>query len=74
MNFNGSLEGLQALVAQLAIPCHWEHKGSFELCVFDDDRSNLKLNWWPDSGALQLVGDPEVRIGVQEKLEALLNS
>ena len=74
MNFNGSLEDLQALVGQLAIPCHWDHKGSFELCVFDDDRSNLKLNWWPQSGALQLVGDPEVRIGVQAKLEALLNS
>ena len=74
MNFNGSLEDLQALVGRLSIPCHWEHKGSFELCVFDDDRSNLKLNWWPVSGTLTLVGDPEVRIGVQAKLEALLNS
>jgi hypothetical protein len=72
MTFHGSLESLQALVRRLAIPCHWEHKGSFELCVFDDDRSNLKLNWWPSTGLLELVGDPEVRPDVQQRLAALL--
>ena len=74
MTFHGSLDTLQALVAQLAIPCHWEHKGSFELCVFDDKRSNLKLNWWPETGEIHLVGDPEVRPDVLQKLTALLQS
>ena len=74
MTFRGSLETLQALVGQLGIPCHWEHKGSFELCVFDDDRSNLKLNWWPETRERQLVGDPELRLQVQQQLAALLEA
>lgn len=72
MQFNGSLEQLSALVSQLAIPCRWEHRGPWELCVFDDGVSNLKLNWWPATGELRLVGDPEVRPAVQSRLEALL--
>ena len=72
MVFSGSREELAALVQQLGIPCHWEHKGPFELCVFDDGISNLKLNWWPDSGELTLVGDPEVLHDVQRRLIALL--
>ena len=36
--------------------------------MFDDDRSNLKLNWWPATGVLELVGDPEVRPDVQQQL------
>lgn len=72
MQFNGSLSALQAVVAQLNIPCHWEHKGVFEMAVFDDGVSNLKLNWWPQSGELRLVGDPEVRHTVEASLSALL--
>lgn len=72
MTFSGSLEQLKALVRQLGIPCHWEHKGSFELCVFDDGASNLKLNWWPESGELTLVGDPEPRVDVERRLAELL--
>jgi hypothetical protein len=72
MTFNGSLDELVALVQQLALPCHWEHKGAFELCVFDDGASNLKLNWWPQSGELRLVGDPELRVEVERRLSALL--
>jgi hypothetical protein len=69
MVFNGSLEELKALVDQLGVPCQWQHKGAFELAVFDD----LKLNWWPQGGELRLVGDPEVRDTVQRQLEALLS-
>jgi hypothetical protein len=72
MTFHGSLQSLQSLVNQLGIPCHWEHKGQFELCVFEDGRSNLRLNWWPGSGELQLVGDPEVRPEVLRRLSLLL--
>lgn len=72
MNFQGSLEELQALVVQLGVPCHWQHKGAYELALFDDGISNLKLNWWPLTGELRLVGDPEVRDDMLEKLQVLL--
>lgn len=72
MTFNGTLEQLKDLVHQLGIPTHWEHKGPYELCLFDDGISNLKLNWWPASGELRLVGDPEVRETVEHRLLALL--
>jgi len=32
------------------------------LCTSDDGVSNLKLYWWPHSGELRLVEDPEVRL------------
>ena len=72
MNFQGSLEELQSVVAQLNVPCHWQHKGAYELALFDDGVSNLKLNWWPLTGELRLVGDPEVRDDILEKLQVLL--
>jgi hypothetical protein len=72
MNFQGSLEELQQLVAQLGVPCRWQHRGAFQMATFDDGVSNLKLNWWPASGELRLVGDPEVRDDMQRRLEALL--
>jgi hypothetical protein len=72
MTFKGSAEDLKALVDQLGVPVHWEHKGVYELCVFDDGISNLKLNWWPETGVVQLVGDPEVRVTIQSRLQALL--
>ncbi|MEN9859623.1 MAG: hypothetical protein ACO3GW_03350 [Vulcanococcus sp.] len=72
LTFSGTSDELKALVEQLGIPTHWEHKGVFELCVFDDGISNLKLNWWPETGDLRLVGDPEVRVGVEQRLSALL--
>ncbi|MFQ6539151.1 MULTISPECIES: hypothetical protein [Aphanothece] len=75
MHFHGSLQDLQALVASLGLPCHWEHKGPFEMAVFDDGESNLRLNWWPGSGELRLVGDPAQRVDLEkllaEKLAAL---
>ncbi|MFL0774110.1 MAG: hypothetical protein AB8E74_01465 [Prochlorococcus sp.] len=46
--------------------------GSFELAVFDDGVSNLKLNWWPATGELQLVGDPEQRTPLLQELESAL--
>ena len=72
MTFSGSLEELTALVQQLGLPCHWEHKGEFELCIFDDGASNLRLNWWPETGDLRLVGDPAQRVEVERRLAELL--
>jgi hypothetical protein len=72
MIFRGTLEELQGLVSQLGVPCRWQHKGSFEMAAFEDGVSNLKLNWWPDTGELRLVGDPEVRDSMEERLQLLL--
>ena|GEM_PF-269721 len=72
VTFSGTLEELKALVSSLNVPCHWEHMGSFELAVFDDGVSNLKLNWWPATGELQLVGDPEQRTPLLQELESAL--
>jgi hypothetical protein len=74
LTFNGSLDELMALVARLDVPCRWQHKGAYELAVFEDGVSNLKLNWWPSNGALRLVGDPEVRDDIQRRLQELLPS
>lgn len=73
MQFKGSLDALKALVDQLHIPCHWQHKGSYGLAVFDDGISNLKLNWWPATGEIHLVGDPEVRNDAERRLGELLD-
>ena len=72
MEFHGSLSELQDLLQSLNVPCHWEHKGAFEVAVIDDGVSNLKLNWWPQSGVLQLVGDPEQRLPLVERLSRAL--
>ena len=72
MDFQGSLEELKALVARLGVPCHWQHKGAYELALFDDGVSNLKLNWWPHTGEVRFVGDPEVRDDILERFQALL--
>lgn len=42
------------------------------MAVFEDDVSNLKLNWWPGDGRLELVGDPAQRDGLLPRLQALL--
>ncbi|HHG2223763.1 MULTISPECIES: hypothetical protein [unclassified Synechococcus] len=72
MRFNGSLEELQALVAQLGQPGHWVHQGAFEMYVLDDEETNIRLNWWPRSGDLSLVGDPAQRVDLEAALKALL--
>lgn len=73
MHFNGSLDELKLLVDQLGVPCRWQHRGAFEMATFEDGVSNLKLNWWPQTGELRLVGDPEVRDDMARRLQELLN-
>lgn len=72
MRFNGSLEELQALVAQLGQPGHWVHHGAFEMYVLDDEETNIRLNWWPRTGDLRLVGDPAQRVDLENALQSLL--
>ena len=72
MNFNGSIEDLQELVTSIGIPCRWQSRGAFQMAVFEDGVSNLKLNWWPGDGRLALVGDPAQREDLVLRLQALL--
>jgi phosphonate transport system substrate-binding protein len=73
MQFSGTLEELRSLVERLGHPGHWEHKGAYELFVFDEQQTNLRLNWWPESGALTLVGDPAERVQWEADLQGLLD-
>jgi len=73
MIFKGTLEELKILVNSLGVPCHWEDKGVFEMAVFDIDDSNLRLNWWPETGRLEVMGEPNHRLPLVEKLKELLN-
>jgi len=72
VKFQGTRDELDAILNGLGVQCHWEHKGAFEMAVIDDGVSNLKLNWWPDSGEIQLVGDPAQRLPLIQRLEPLL--
>ena len=72
MEFHGTFLELQAAVEKLGVPCHWEHRHDFESAFFDDGISNLKLNWWPATGAIQMIGDPEVRAERWQRLQLLL--
>lgn len=72
MEFRGSLEELQALVEGLGIPGRWVNRGPFEMFVVEDGESNLMLNWWSETGVLQLVGDPAQRRGLVDRLQQAL--
>lgn len=72
VQFHGSLDELKSIITSLDHPGHWEHKGVYELFVFDEKHTNLRLNWWPESGALTLVGDPADRDTFQAALACLL--
>jgi len=73
MIFKGTLEELKTLVNSLGVPCHWEDKGVFKMAVFDIDDSNLRLNWWPETGRLEVMGEPRDRMALVAKLRELLN-
>jgi hypothetical protein len=68
LQFHGTREELEALVQRLGFPGHWVHQGPYEMFVFDDGESNLRLNWWPDTGAVRLVGDPAQRQALVQAL------
>ena len=73
MIFKGTLEELKTLVNSLGLPFHWEDKGVFEMAVFDINDSNLRLNWWPETERLEVIGEPNHRLPLVEKLKELLN-
>jgi len=72
VTFNGTLEELQALVADLGCVGHWVHEGAFEMLVIEDGVSNLRLNWWPGNGIVMLVGDPAQRRELEPRLKEAL--
>jgi hypothetical protein len=72
MIFKGTLEDLKTLINSLGYPCHWEDKGVFKMEVFDIDDSNLRLNCWPESGRLEVMGEPRDRSSFVEKLRSLI--
>ncbi len=72
MTFNGTLEERQALVADLGCLGHWVRQGAFERLVIEDGVSNLRLNWWPGTGTLMLVGDPAQRRELEPRLKQAL--
>jgi len=72
VTFNGTLEELQSLVEGLGCFGHWFHEGAFEMLVIEDGESNLRLNWWPGTGTLMLVGDPAQRRGLEPRLKEAL--
>jgi hypothetical protein len=72
MQFKGTLAELQEMVQSLGCVGHWVHEGAFEMLVIEDGVSNLRLNWWPGSGALMLVGDPAQRIALEQRLRDAL--
>ncbi|MEB3263566.1 MAG: hypothetical protein VKJ66_04255 [Synechococcus sp.] len=74
MRFSGTLEELQRLVEGLGHPGHWEAKGPYQMFVFDEEQTNLRLNWWPSTGELTLVGDPAERVELLPALETALAS
>jgi hypothetical protein len=74
MIFKGTLEDLKILVNSLGVPCHWEDKGAFKMAVFDINDSNLRLNWWPETGRLEVMGEPRDRLPMQEKLKELVEN
>ncbi len=73
MQFKGSLAELQELVSNLGCVGHWVHEGAFEMLVIEDGESNLRLNWWPGTGALLLVGDPVQRRELEPRLKEALD-
>ena len=74
MIFKGTLEELKTLVNSLEVPCHWEDKGVFEMAVFDINDSNLRLNWWPETGRLEVMGEPRDRLPLLERLRGLMET
>ncbi len=74
VQFKGSLAELQELVSGLGCAGHWVHQGVYEMLVIEDGESNLRLNWWPDTGALMLVGDPAQRMDLEHRLRDALTT
>lgn len=72
MNFHGTLGELQDLIRSAGIVATWENHGPYEVAVVEDGVSNLRLNWWPATGVIQLVGDPAQRVPLLERLNQIL--
>mgnify|MGYP006291003803 CR=1 FL=1 len=71
MQFNGSLEDLKAVVAQLQLPGHWIDEGT--LHIFSSD-SGEHINVWPASGTIEVVGHPQAISELEGRLSQALTA
>lgn len=72
MNDSGSLDDLKALLACLDDVRPWQPMGDDEWAVIEDGVSHLRLNWWPSTGELTLIGDPAQRSPLLEQLQSAI--
>ncbi len=61
--FAGSVEELKRLISDSGVLGHWIDEGDF--IVFHADEGEA-FNFWPETGAVQLVGSPASRKHFEE--------
>ena len=69
--YAGSLEDLKAYVNLLHETGHWSHEGAFELYRLETGET---INYWPDSGQLQINGHPDRVAALTERLQTLIRN
>ena len=66
MQFNGSMEDLQAIVRLLHLEGHWVDEGEFHTFSCD---SGEHINVWPVSGEVQVKGHPSASRELEQRLQ-----
>ena len=66
MIYAGSLEDLKAVIKLLHVSGHWLDEGSFHTFSFDNGDH---VNFWPETGELQVKGHPASSRTLALKLE-----
>jgi len=66
----GSLEDLKAVIQLLHLAGHWLDEGSFHTFACDNGDH---INFWPETGELQVKGHPDSSRALAQKLEQVLN-
>ena len=71
MQFTGTIEKFKVLVGALERPGHWRNEGSFYEFVAD---SGEKLNWWPKTGIITIIGHPGEVKKLSQQLHEILEA
>jgi hypothetical protein len=71
MEFQGSIQELQAMVEEMGISGHWNDEGVFHMFRADD---GAVLNWWPKTHVLSFQGRPDKRQHLLELFETKLET
>jgi hypothetical protein len=69
MQFKGSFEDLKALITLLHLQGHWVDGGEFH--TFSTDQGE-HINFWPDTGLLEVQGHPEESRRLEARLGEML--